>query len=484
MPLDNNQQIDQTNNEQQIDQIAMSLKKQFEQFSEIVKVLKNLVDYHDFMIRFQGDFTQAFTQINAIRQDIENYDFSDIRQKLNNLEQKLNTLEQMPKQVQAEFEQFQQQHLTQVKNDFNQEYQTLSTYIENLPNQLSGRQQEILNQFNQQLDNFQQEKIEQPIQNLSNQLNQFNANEFEEVIAHFQAIHFDLQQDEQNLLTKLDDIKQLPEQVKNDFNQKYQALSTYIREKLPDQLRVMQQGALNQFNQRLYSFQQEKIEQPIQNLSTQLNQFNANEFEEVIARFQAIHSDLQQDEQNLLTKLNDIKQLPEQVKAEFEQFQQQHLTQVTNDFNQKYQTLSIYIRENLPNQLGDEQKKILKELDSFLDQILLQRVENPIQDLSPQLRDLSTQLRGVSDINRRFQDLSSSVNKISNKLNELSNKLDGQSEKISLIQMQKNDLERLSKQQSHIYKQQQDIKEMLNQQKEGNSLTDIMNKIKNKKSWW
>ena len=384
MPLDNNQQIDQTNNEQQIDQIAMSLKKQFEQFSEIVKVLKNLVDYHDFMIRFQGDFTQAFTQINAIRQDIENYDFSDIRQKLNNLEQKLNTLEQMPKQVQAEFEQFQQQHLTQVKNDFNQEYQTLSTYIENLPNQLSGRQQEILNQFNQQLDNFQQEKIEQPIQNLSNQLNQFNANEFEEVIAHFQAIHFDLQQDEQNLLTKLDDIKQLPEQVK----------------------------------------------------------------------------------------------------AEFEQFQQQHLTQVTNDFNQKYQTLSIYIRENLPNQLGDEQKKILKELDSFLDQILLQRVENPIQDLSPQLRDLSTQLRGVSDINRRFQDLSSSVNKISNKLNELSNKLDGQSEKISLIQMQKNDLERLSKQQSHIYKQQQDIKEMLNQQKEGNSLTDIMNKIKNKKSWW
>ena len=31
MPLDNNQQIDQTNNEQQIDQIAMSLKKQFEQ---------------------------------------------------------------------------------------------------------------------------------------------------------------------------------------------------------------------------------------------------------------------------------------------------------------------------------------------------------------------------------------------------------------------------------------------------------------------
>ena len=167
------------------------------------------------------------------------------------------------------------------------------------------------------------------------------------------------------------------------------------------------------------------------------------------------------------------------MKARFEQLQQQHLTQAANDFNQKYQALSIYIRENLPNQLGDEQKKILKEIDSFLDQILLQRVEEPIQDLSSQLRE--------SNIERIFQDLSSlssSVNKISNKLNELSNKLDGQSEKISLIQMQKNDLERLSKQQSHIYKQQQDIKEMLNQQKEGNSLTDIMNKIKNKKSWW
>ena len=379
MPLDNNQQIDQTNNEQQIDQIAMSLKKQFEQFSEIVKILKNLVDYHDFMIRFQNDFTQAFTQINAIRQDIENYDFSDIQQKLNDLEQ-------MPEQVKNEFEQFQQQHLTQAKNDFNQKYQTLSTYIENLPNQLSGRQQEILNQFNQRLD----------------------------------------------------------------------------------------------------SFQQEKIEQPIQNLSTQLNQFNASEFEKVIAHFQIIHSALQQDEQNLLKKLDDIKQLPEQVKAGFEQLQQQHLTQAANDFNQKYQALSIYIRENLPNQLGDEQKKILKEIDSFLDQILLQRVEKPIQDLSSQLKGLSSQLR-ESNIERIFQDLSSlssSVNKISNKLNELSNKLDGQSEKISLIQMQKNDLERLSKQQSHIYKQQQDIKEMLNQQKEGNSLTDIMNKIKNKKSWW
>ena len=210
MPLDNNQQIDQTNNEQQIDQIAMSLKKQFEQFSEIVKILKNLVDYHDFMIRFQNDFTQAFTQINAIRQDIENYDFSDIQQKLNDLEQ-------MPEQVKNEFEQFQQQHLTQAKNDFNQKYQTLSTYIENLPNQLSGRQQEILNQFNQRLDSFQQEKIEQPIQNLSTQLNQFNANEFEKVIAHFQIIHSALQQDEQNLLKKLDDIKQLPEQVENDF---------------------------------------------------------------------------------------------------------------------------------------------------------------------------------------------------------------------------------------------------------------------------
>ena len=478
MPLDNNQQIDQTNNEQQIDQIAMSLKKQFEQFSEIVKILKNLVDYHDFMIRFQNDFTQAFTQINAIRQDIENYDFSDIQQKLNDLEQ-------MPEQVKNEFEQFQQQHLTQAKNDFNQKYQTLSTYIENLPNQLSGRQQEILNQFNQRLDSFQQEKIEQPIQNLSTQLNQFNANEFEKVIAHFQIIHSALQQDEQNLLKKLDDIKQLPEQVENDFNQKYQTLYTYI-ERLPDQLRVMQQGALNQFNQRLYSFQQEKIEQPIQNLSTQLNQFNANEFEKVIAHFQIIHSALQQDEQNLLKKLDDIKQLPEQVKARFEQLQQQHLTQAANDFNQKYQALSIYIRENLPNQLGDEQKKILKEIDSFLDQILLQRVEEPIQDLSSQLKGLSSQLR-ESNIERIFQDLSSlssSVNKISNKLNELSNKLDGQSEKISLIQMQKNDLERLSKQQSHIYKQQQDIKEMLNQQKEGNSLTDIMNKIKNKKSWW
>ena len=379
MPLDNNQQIDQTNNEQQIDQIAMSLKKQFEQFSEIVKILKNLVDYHDFMIRFQNDVTQAFTQINAIRQDIENYDFSDIQQKLNDLEQ-------MPEQVKNEFEQFQQQHLTQAKNDFNQKYQTLYAYIE----------------------------------------------------------------------------------------------------KLPDQLRVMQQRALNQFNQRLYSFQQEKIEQPIQNLSTQLNQFNASEFEKVIAHFQIIHSALQQDEQNLLKKLDDIKQLPEQVKAGFEQLQQQHLTQAANDFNQKYQAISKYIRENLPNQLGDEQKKILKEIDSFLDQILLQRVEKPIQDLSSQLKGLSSQLR-ESNIERIFQDLSSlssSVNKISNKLNELSNKLDGQSEKISLIQMQKNDLERLSKQQSHIYKQQQDIKEMLNQQKEGNSLTDIMNKIKNKKSWW
>ena len=453
----------------------MSLKKQFEQFSEIVQVLKNLDEHHKFMTRFQEDFSQAAIKINGIRQNIENYDFSDIQQKLNNLEQ-------MPEKVKNEFEQFQQQHLTQVTNDFNQKYQTLYTYIENLPNQLSGRQQEILNQFNQRLDSFQQEKIEQPIQNLSTQLNQFNANEFEKVIAHFQIIHSALQQDEQNLLTKLNDIKQLPEQVKDDFNQKYQTLYTYI-EKLPDQLRVMQQGALNQFNQRLYSFQQEKIEQPIQNLSTQLNQFNANEFEKVIAHFQIIHSTLQQDEQNLLKKLDDIKQLPEQVKAGFEQLQQQHLTQAANDFNQKYQALSIYIRENLPNQLGDEQKKILKEIDSFLDQILLQRVEKPIQDLSSQLKGLSSQLR-ESNIERIFQDLSSSVNKISNKLNELSNKLDSQSEKISLIQMQKNDLERLSKQQSHIYKQQQDIKEMLNQQKEGNSLTDIMNKIKNKKSWW
>ena len=376
MPFDNNQQIDQTNNEQQIDKIAMSLKKQFEQFSEIVQVLKNLDEHHKFMTRFQEDFSQAAIKINGIRQNIENYDFSDIQQKLNNLEQ-------MPEKVKNEFEQFQQQHLTQVTNDFNQKYQTLYTYIENLPNQLSGRQQEILNQFNQRLD----------------------------------------------------------------------------------------------------SFQQEKIEQPIQNLSTQLNQFNANEFEKVIAHFQIIHSTLQQDEQNLLKKLDDIKQLPEQVKAGFEQLQQQHLTQAANDFNQKYQALSIYIRENLPNQLGDEQKKILKEIDSFLDQILLQRVEKPIQDLSSQLKGLSSQLR-ESNIERIFQDLSSSVNKISNKLNELSNKLDSQSEKISLIQMQKNDLERLSKQQSHIYKQQQDIKEMLNQQKEGNSLTDIMNKIKNKKSWW